>query len=352
MEVEKDGVGKYAKSFDQDIFSQAFSLSFWEFVTDQSQSKQNRKYLGDPSDPHYVPKSPLIERRKLSTQDEAELKRICSLALSEVPHSDEMMDDPFRYLASHITVSAPTKPPRSQSQPVVNQEPAPQVAKPAFQMSSSTSTATPSDTSKRETLQTNVTTPMTTPGVTPGDTDKRFSDGVKGPQGSQPSISKTETKPAKHAVYSFLKDPLPYTRPQFSATKSLTHLPNLSKNKSKNKTPNLPTQMGKTIITNPDFNKSLPAIPHLLADASERVVEVEPTPKEKSNGITRMFRTVRLMRAQTAHELTTRGTSSDQHERLGTLNKFQSINSPRKQKFSFASIFHKRPANNKRATVG
>lgn len=90
-----------------------------------------------------------------------------------------------------------------------------------------------------------------------------------------------------------------------------------------------------------------------MAAKSEPVIEAEPTPKEKSNGITKMLKTVRLIRAQTAHDIPTRGISNDQDERLGTLNKLQAMNSPKKQKFSFSSIFHKKTTiNNKRATVG
>lgn len=275
---------------------------------------------------------------------------MCSLALSEVPHSDEMMDDPFRYLREHITVSAPTKTSKSQQHSTDQQKSTIQKVNPNQYQSSGDSTATPSENSKRETLQTNVTTPITTPGITPGDTDKRFSDGVKSTQSSRPSMSKTETKPANWPVYSFLKDPLPHTKPQISATKSLTHLPTSSKNKSRNKSHDHPKHDSESII-NPDFNKSLPAIPHHLAGGAERVIEVEPTPKEKSNGITRMFKTVRLIRAQTSHEIPARGTSSDQHDRL---NRPQTITSPKKQKFSFASIFQRKTTvnYNKRATVG
>lgn len=261
------------------------------------------------------------------------------------------MDDPFRYLREHITVKAPLKSSKSQQRSVDHQKPTIQrVDTNQYRSSSSDSTATPSDTSKRETLQTNATTPMTTPGITPGDTDKRFSDGVKSTQSSHPSMSKTETKPANWPVYSFLKDPLPQTKPQFSATKSLTHLPTLSRNKSKTKSHDHHPRHDSESIINPDFNKSLPAIPHHLAGGPERVVEVDPTPKEKSNGITRMFKTVRLIRAQTSHEIPARGTSNDQHDRL---NRPQTMTSPKKQKFSFASIFQKKAAvNNKRATVG
>lgn len=266
-----------------------------------------------------------------------------------------MMDDPFRYLGSHITVNAPKKPSQGQTLHVVNDNPALQPTEsPEHQILSGTSTATASDTSKRETLQTNVTTPMTTPGITPGDMDKRFSDGAKSLQNSQPSIPKTEAKPTKgHAVYSFLKDPLPHTRPQFSATKSLTHLPTLSKSKSKHKTSDLPVHMGRSVVSHPDFNKSLPAIPHHSGEGSERVIEIEPSPKERSNGITRMFKTRRLIRTQTAHEIPVRGAPSDQSEQLRTLEKLQAMTSPKKQKFSFTSIFHKRTTvSNKRATVG
>lgn len=321
-------------------------------MANSSQSKQHRKYLGDPSDPHYVPKSPLIERQKFSAQDEAELKHMCSLALADIPHSDDMMDDPFRYLGGHITARAPTKPSNTQqgAKPQVVSE---STKAPEYQVPSGASSTTPSETSKRETLQTNVTTPMTTPGVTPGDTDKRFSEGGKRPHTTPALPIKSEVESKGHNVYSFLKDPHTSTKPQLTATKSLTHLPTLSKSKSKHRSPDLPVHTGKSIVSHPDFNKSLPAIPQMSSDESERVIEVEPAQKEKSSGITRMFKTVRLTRAQTSQAIPMRGTSTDQSQNLGRLSKHQSVNSPKKHKFSFSSMFQKRTAvNNKRATVG
>lgn len=281
---------------------------------------------------------------------------MCSMALADIPHSDDMMDDPFRYLGSHIAVKTATKPPVTHSQKVVKQQSAPERPKvPEYQIPSGASSATPSENSKRETLQTNATTPMTTPGITPGDTDKRFSEGGKRPSvATSPAAIKAGSENAKgHAIYSFLKDPLPSVKPQLTATKSLTHLPITAGSRSKQRQADGQVQQNSSIASNPDFNKSLPAIPKPQSDANGDVVELEPCPKEKSSGITRMFKTVRLARTQTAHEVPVRGTSTDQPQTLGHLQKLQSVPSPKKQKFSFSSMFQRRPAvNNKRVTVG
>ena len=76
------------------------SLNFRSILTDNAQPKIYKKYLGESSDPHFVPASPLISRQWLSEQEEGELSRTCALALARVPHSDDMSDDPFQYIAS------------------------------------------------------------------------------------------------------------------------------------------------------------------------------------------------------------------------------------------------------------
>lgn len=308
-----------------------------------------------------MPKSPLIERQKFSAQEETELKHLCSLALANVPHSDDMMDDPFRYLGNHITAKVPPKPSANQASAVPQQPSATQQAAPVdIRSMSSNSTATPSETSKRETLKTNDTTPMTTPGLTPGDTDKRFSDGGKRSHLACQSNLKTEVKASnENTVYSFLKDPIPSTRPQVTATKSLTHLPALSKSKARSRGQDAETRADRPVISQPNFNKSLPAIPQLTNEKPRKVADVENTPKEKPRGITRMLRTVGFSRPHTAVGLPTlsASTTSAADPQLDYLNKLQTAvvanSSPKKHKFMLSSIFHKRSAgNNKRATVG
>lgn len=295
----------------------------------------------------------MIERRKLTARDEEELKQMCALALSNVPHSDEMTDDPFRYLVKHISGQPP-----KQSNRGVKKEPektTEHLSIPAEVVSSCNDTATPSETSKRETLQTNDTTPMTTPGVTPGESGKRFSDVGKRPITAHPSSLRTEvTTDAKaskgNAVYSFLNDNFPAIRPQTAATKSLTHLPTLAKTKSKL---NPPAPLKQTHsaplgpLGKPDFNKSLPAIPkHTVVDDLSN----DDTPKDKPRGISRLLKTVRLQKTQAAPALPQRSTSSKETR---ALQQMSDNTTAKKSKFDFASIFSKRNnPNPKRATVG
>lgn len=252
------------------------------------------------------------------------------------------MDDPFRYLGGHIAVKTSTKPPGGQVQTTKHQSvPAKPPKALEDQVPSGASSATPSENSKRDTVQTNVTTPMTTPGITPGDTDKRFSEGGKRPSVTAPSTTKIGTDNSKgNHIFSFLRDPHPSTKPQLTATKSLTHLPTLSRAKSKQKSSDRPVQNSRSVTTNPDFNKSLPSIPKFSSHGRQQAIDSEPDAKDKSNGTSQGFKIARLTRTQTAGE-------------LDHLHKFQSVPPPKKQKFSFSSIFHRRPTvNNKRATVG
>lgn len=309
--------------------------------------------MGESHDPHFIPKSPLIDRQKFSDKDEAELKRMCALALADIPHSDDMTDDPFRYLGKHIIAKAPkTSNPKSEQETPAKEAPEPLVFPTGLGRASvGDDTATPSETSKRETLQSNNTTPMTTPGVTPGETEKRLSDAGRRPSTAALSNLRTEVKTFKaNAVYSFLKDPLPMARPQTSATKSLTHLPSFAKSKSKGKTPDLPGQAkADPVIGQPDFNKSLPAIPKVSSPDHP----VEPIPKEKSGAITRMLKTVRLPKTQTPPVVQARSTSTDAPRQLEQLNKTSDTAATKKHKFGFSSIFHKRSSTNmKRSTVG
>lgn len=282
---------------------------------------------------------------------------MCALALADVPHSDDMADDPFRYLAKHITAKAPKAPVPEREQtacPDAAQEP---IASPTElgAVSAGVDTATPSETSKRETLESSNTTPMTTPGVTPGETGKRLSDAGRRPSTAAPSSLRTEVKTFKaDAVYSFLKDPLPMARPQTAATKSLTHLPSTVRSKSKQNTSELPangqTKPGVVVIGRPDFNKSLPALPKA---SSHYATPVEPMPKEKSGAITRMLKTVRLQRTQTPPAVPVRSTSTDLPRQINQLNKTSETTTTKKHKFNISSIFHKRSSTNtKRTTVG
>jgi hypothetical protein len=141
------------------------------------QPKIHKKYLGEADDLHFIPDSPLIERQFLTEQEEGELKRVCALALAQVPHSDDMTDDPFQYIAAQVQVKP--APETAISEQVKSEDirvPLPEV--PAIPIG--TDTATPSDVSKRDTMdRTDYSTPLTSAGITPGETAKRFSDAGK-----------------------------------------------------------------------------------------------------------------------------------------------------------------------------
>lgn len=209
-------------------------------------------------------------------------------------------------------------------------------------------TATPSETSKRETLQTDVTTPMTTPGVTPGETGKRFSDVGKRPATAQPSNWRPGSKSAKpNMIYSFLNEPLP-TRPSLStaASKSMTNLPTLSRDRSKQQKSNPMQNPESSVIGKPDFNKSLPAIPRFATEQNESSSQ----PKEKSRGFTRMLKTVRLHKTQTAPVVAARSTSTEFTTRQKELLERPAS---KKSKFNPFTFLQKRTSiNTKRATVG
>ena len=300
----------------------------------------------------------MIERQKFSVEEEDELKHSCALALARVPHSDEMTDDPFRYLASQITAGQTSASQRKQN----NTQPAEKAADRKIEHSAGKpedlstrqpppdpDTATPSETSKRETIQTNATTPLTTPDPTPQETGKRFSDAGKRPVTAQPSHLRTEIKTFKgHAVYSFLKESLPTTRPQTAASKSLTHLPTLSKFKSKQNIAG-PAKDAKTVsFGDPDFNKSLPALPQL---PSVQPIATDEEPREKTSGISRMLRTIRLPRTQSSPIVELRTTSTDLSRKQKEVLDRSMI--PNKHKFTFSLMFSKRNSTKpKRATVG
>jgi hypothetical protein len=137
-------------------------------LTLETVPKSQRKYLGEPDDPHFIPKSPIITRQQFTEQEEGELKRLCALALAEVPHSDG--PDPVAPPSAVRATHAPTA--RKASAPV----PQKQVIKPP-QPQYVEDSRTPSEGSRRDTLgtATDYSTPLTSAGITPGEPAKRFS---------------------------------------------------------------------------------------------------------------------------------------------------------------------------------
>lgn len=170
-------------------------------VANPSQTKIHKKYLGEPDDLHFIPHSPIIERQYLTEQEDGELKRICALALAQIPHSDDMTDDPLKYIAAQVqTTSQPEQKPKAIPEPL------PVV--PAIPVGAES--ATPSDGSKRDTMnRTDYSTPLTSAGITPGETTKRFSDAGKRASSSKGSShlkhetaqrTKSRTASASHSM--------------------------------------------------------------------------------------------------------------------------------------------------------
>jgi hypothetical protein len=76
--------------------SQPFHFGLSRTFTDNAQiAKIDKKYLGDPESPNFLPDSPLIDRPVLSSRQETELKLICRLLLADVKNSDDNGTDPL-----------------------------------------------------------------------------------------------------------------------------------------------------------------------------------------------------------------------------------------------------------------
>lgn len=133
--------------------------------------KIHKKYLGEPDDPHFIPTSPLIQRAVFTEQEEGELKRLCALALANIPHSD----DPDPAPPQQPEAPVPRKYKASAKEDV-------KLPQPQF-----VDTRTPSEASKRDTVgtATDYSTPLTSAGITPGEPVKRFSDSAKRGSGSK-----------------------------------------------------------------------------------------------------------------------------------------------------------------------
>lgn len=58
-------------------------------------ARVDKKYLGDPESPNFLPDSPLIDRPVLSSKLENELKFVCRLVLTNVQSSDDNDADPL-----------------------------------------------------------------------------------------------------------------------------------------------------------------------------------------------------------------------------------------------------------------
>ncbi|KAF7508525.1 hypothetical protein GJ744_009238 [Endocarpon pusillum] len=68
---------------------------------DPKKARMEKKYVGDPDSPNFLPPSPLIDRRVLSAQVEGELKRVCATMLANEQSVDDDLAVISRYLSSH-----------------------------------------------------------------------------------------------------------------------------------------------------------------------------------------------------------------------------------------------------------
>ncbi|KAL2428946.1 hypothetical protein ABEF95_010540 [Exophiala dermatitidis] len=279
--------------------------------TDHS-SLASKKYLGEPDDPHFIPDSPLIDRQMLSEQEEGELKRVCALLLANVPHSDDMSDDPFRYMAAHIQDGKAGQQRKRElpSQPVHNTDSAPTMVshKP---IDTKPDSSTPSEISRLHTMNaTDNSTPLTSAGLTPGDSRAAFSDTTRR---SVTSTKKSASGPRTEAA--------PRTRSRKTSIagrqKSLesnVHSPDLDEVKDTvrlvaNSSPNNRSTINKSMETNPtaaarlsapDLNKSLPPPPP--SPPPLRPVESPLQDDPKQPHISRLMKTIRRKKSQIAEE--------------------------------------------------
>lgn len=260
-----------------------------------------------------------------------------------------MADDPFRYLGKHILVKTQTRiKPVPVKQPTAREKAREQLTNVTTRDPANDDSATPSENSRRATIQTTGSTPMTSPGLTPGETTKTFEDAVRRVTTSSSNL-KTESKPAKgNAVYAFLKDPLAKSRPQGPlATKSLTHLP-VTKTKSRQPAPATGKVGRNEPFGTPDFNKSLPALPR-----SSSIPSVTGLPGSEKVGIfSRLFKTARQQRTQPTVTLQIRPTALEVKE-IVEEDKTNIDSHLKRKRFNITAIFNKpNTAYPKRATVG
>lgn len=114
------------------------------------------------------------------------MKTACAQVLANVPHSDEMTDDPFKYIASQVQIRSETSPPVSHPPRTFSTLPPPipkshtQPILPTNREDTRVSTSTSSATSTRDIAdKTDYSTPLTSAGITPGETGRRFSDAIR-----------------------------------------------------------------------------------------------------------------------------------------------------------------------------
>ncbi|OAP56764.1 hypothetical protein AYL99_08876 [Fonsecaea erecta] len=261
-----------------------------------------KKYRGDDDDPHFIPDSPLIDRQALTAQEEGELKRICALLLANVPHSDDMSDDPLKYIAAQIQEGKAVQPQPSAKrerklEPAHNMEPAASVTHQFLEIQDDS--ATPSEVSHRGTITaTDYSTPLTSAGITPGETARRFSDTVrksvnstKKPGSSLRNESTTATAKSRTASSGGVHRSMEASKPSAEAEaikKTLRIITDGSSRPQSGGTRSI-EQPRPVRFSAPDLNKSLPPPPPEL-----------PAPEEqKQPHISRLMKTIRKKKSMT-----------------------------------------------------
>ena len=168
------------------------------------------KYLGDLDDLHFIPSSPFISRQPLTAREEGELKRICALVLAEVPHSDDAGEEPFAYLAGHITKGKKEDKARAEELSIAAAEYIPDATTVHVAHTYSETSSQPATSSKQSggtVDETNHSTPSTTPAITPGEIQNRFSDTLPRVSSTHHGSSlKHETKLSHPKVYTIAND--------------------------------------------------------------------------------------------------------------------------------------------------
>jgi hypothetical protein len=264
-------------------------------------SSTPKKYLGEPDDPHYVPNSPLIERQRLTEQEEVALKQSCTRVLAHVPHSDDMSDDPLKYIAAHIQEGKPSRPaplPKRERNP----EPVETVVStetnnaPHSFLELYNDSATPSEISLRDTgATTDYSTPQTSAGLTPGDIARRHSDAARQ---SVTSTKKTGSclrneaaaaspKPKSHLPsYAPAHTSLDAAKPSTEADAVKHTLRLVSNEPTRVESSRIKSMDGPPLVrfSAPDLNKSLPPPPP---------PEYLPPVEETQPHIGRLMKTIR-----------------------------------------------------------
>lgn len=240
---------------------------------------------------------------------EADLKLSCLMVLANVPHSDEMSDDPFQYLAAQILEGSSRSAQDKKSERMsasnhhVDKSTNSAVRQRHFLDEAS---STQSHSSNRDTIDTTTTadyaTPLTSAGLTSGDSARRFSDAARKSYNSakkpgsslrnesQMVVKSRATSTSNPTLAQSLDGTNPsqdvqaikrtlrlvtddFSRPPSSSTRSMDSLPD------------------PAFLSMPDLNKSLPPPPP----------EPEPVSEDqKQPHISRLMKTIKKKKSMNA----------------------------------------------------